>query len=113
KKTVVLTSDPLALIAEKIKVSKRKEKVVSLDSKGSDEYNFSELKKITALLAKAFNRKKFYSKSTNNNLRTSSASNLANKKQEFVKSDDKKEDKKNHYDQLLTDHNPFEIQYDF
>nr|GEY58276.1 hypothetical protein [Tanacetum cinerariifolium] len=95
KKTVVLTSDPLALIAEKIKVSKRKEKVVvSLDSEGSDEYDFSKLKKITALLAKAFNRKKFYFKSTNNNLRTSLASNLANKKQEFVKSDDKKEDKK-------------------
>nr|GEV88615.1 hypothetical protein [Tanacetum cinerariifolium] len=95
KKTVVVTSDSLALIAEKTKVSKRKEKVVvSSDSKGSDEDDFSELKKITALLAKAFNRKKFYSKPTNNNLRTSSASNSANKKQEFVKSDDKKEDKK-------------------
>nr|GEW42232.1 hypothetical protein [Tanacetum cinerariifolium] len=46
--------------------------------------------KITALLAKAFNRKKFYSKPTNNSLRTSSA----NKKQEYVKSDDKKEEKK-------------------
>nr|GFC76337.1 hypothetical protein [Tanacetum cinerariifolium] len=67
-KIVVVTSDPLALIAEKTK--------------------------ITALLAKAFNRKKFYSKPTNNNLRTYSASNSANKKQEFVKSDDKKEDKK-------------------
>nr|GEX72350.1 retrovirus-related Pol polyprotein from transposon TNT 1-94 [Tanacetum cinerariifolium] len=90
KKIVVVTSDPLALIVEKTKVSKRKEKVVvSLDSDGSDD----ELKKITALLAKAFNRKKFYSKPTNNNLRTSSASNSANKKQEFVKSDDKKEEK--------------------
>nr|GFA28987.1 hypothetical protein [Tanacetum cinerariifolium] len=95
KKTVVVISDPLALIAEKIKVSKRKEKVVvSSDSEGSDEDDFSELKKITALLAKAFNRNKFYSKPTNNNLRTSSTSNLANKKQEFMKSDDKKEDKK-------------------
>nr|GEU80700.1 hypothetical protein [Tanacetum cinerariifolium] len=91
KKTVVVTSDPLALIAEKTKVSKRKEKVVvSSDSERSDD----ELKKITALLEKAFNRKKFYSKPTNNNLRTSSTSNSANKKQEFVKSDDKKEDKK-------------------
>nr|GFA38806.1 Gag-Pol polyprotein [Tanacetum cinerariifolium] len=37
KKTVVVTSDPLALIDEKTKVSKRKEKVVvSSDSKGSD-----------------------------------------------------------------------------
>nr|GFC61673.1 hypothetical protein [Tanacetum cinerariifolium] len=50
-----------------------------------------ELKKITALLANAFNRIKFYSKPTNNNLRTSSTSQSANKKQEFVKSDDKQE----------------------
>nr|GEX83408.1 RNA-directed DNA polymerase, eukaryota [Tanacetum cinerariifolium] len=63
KKTVVVTSDPLALIAEKTKVSKRKEKViVSSDSEGSDEDDFSELKKITALLAKDFNQKKFYYK---------------------------------------------------
>nr|GFA83944.1 hypothetical protein [Tanacetum cinerariifolium] len=95
KKTVVVTSDPLTLIAEKMKVSKRKEKVVvSLDSKGSDADDFNELKKITALLAKAFNRRKFYSKPTNNNLRTSSTSQSANKKQEFVKSDDKKVQKK-------------------
>nr|GEW43342.1 hypothetical protein [Tanacetum cinerariifolium] len=72
-----------------------KEKVVvSLDSEGSDADDFSELKKITALLAKAFNRRKFYSKSTNNNLRTSFTSHSANKKQEFVKSDDKKVEKK-------------------
>nr|GEU73964.1 hypothetical protein [Tanacetum cinerariifolium] len=69
KSAVVVTSDPLALVAEKIK-------------------------KITALLAKAFNRRKFYSKPTNNNLRTSSTSQPANKKQEFVKSDDKKVEKK-------------------
>nr|GEX65700.1 copia protein [Tanacetum cinerariifolium] len=95
KKTLVITFDPLALIAEKTKVSKRKEKVVvSSNSEESGEDDFSELKKITALLAKAFNRKNFYSKPTNNNLRTSSASNSANKKQEFVKSDDKKENKK-------------------
>nr|GEZ33636.1 hypothetical protein [Tanacetum cinerariifolium] len=95
QKTVMVTSDPLALIAEKTKVSKRNEKVVvSLDSKESDEDDFNELKKITALLAKAFNRKKFYSKPTNNNLRTSSTSISANKKQEYVKSDDKKEEKK-------------------
>nr|GEU82920.1 retrovirus-related Pol polyprotein from transposon TNT 1-94 [Tanacetum cinerariifolium] len=95
KKTVVVTSDLLALIAEKTKVNKRKEKVVvSSDSEGSDEDDFSELKKVTALLAMGFNRKKFYSKPTNNNLRTSSASNSFNKKQEYVKSDDKKNDKK-------------------
>nr|GEX21656.1 hypothetical protein [Tanacetum cinerariifolium] len=94
KKVVVITSDPLVLVTEK-KVSKRKEKVVvSSESEGSDDDNFSELKKITALLAKAFNRKKFYAKPTNNNLRTSSATSSANKKQEYVKSDDKKEDKK-------------------
>nr|GEY09640.1 integrase, catalytic region, zinc finger, CCHC-type, peptidase aspartic, catalytic [Tanacetum cinerariifolium] len=69
KKVVVITSDPLTLVAEK-------------------------MNKITALLAKAFNRRKFYSKPTNNNLRTSSTSQSANKKQEFVKSNDKKEDKK-------------------
>nr|GFA83637.1 hypothetical protein [Tanacetum cinerariifolium] len=41
KKTVVVTSDPLALIAEKTKVSKSKEKVVvSLDSEGSDADDF-------------------------------------------------------------------------
>nr|GFB34217.1 hypothetical protein [Tanacetum cinerariifolium] len=75
KKNVVVTSDPLALIAEKTKVSKSKEKVVvSSDSEGSEADDFSELKKITALLAKSFNRRKFYSKPTNNNLRTSSTS---------------------------------------
>nr|GFC29112.1 hypothetical protein [Tanacetum cinerariifolium] len=41
---------------------------------GSEADDFRELKKITALLAKAFNRRKFYSKPTNNNLRTSSSS---------------------------------------
>nr|GFB13367.1 hypothetical protein [Tanacetum cinerariifolium] len=75
KKTVVVTSDPLALIAEKTNVSRSKEKVVvSSDSKGSEADDFSELKKITSLLANAFNRRKFYSKPTNNNLRTSSTS---------------------------------------
>nr|GFA69028.1 hypothetical protein [Tanacetum cinerariifolium] len=89
KKTVVVTSDPLALIVEKTSVSRSKEKVVvSSDSEGRSEADdFSELKKITALLAKAFNRRKFYSKPTNKNLRTSSTSQSANKKQEFVKTD--------------------------
>nr|GEU83240.1 hypothetical protein [Tanacetum cinerariifolium] len=95
KKTVVVTSDPLALIAEKTNVSRNKEKVVvSSDSEGSGSDDFNELKKISALLAKAFNRRKFYSKPTNNNLRTSSTSQSANKKQEFIKSDDKKVEKK-------------------
>nr|GEX07021.1 hypothetical protein [Tanacetum cinerariifolium] len=59
KKAVVVHSAPLALVAEKTNVSKRKEKVVvSLDSEGSGSDDFSELKKITALLAKAFNRRK-------------------------------------------------------
>nr|GEX32320.1 putative ribonuclease H-like domain-containing protein [Tanacetum cinerariifolium] len=39
---------------------------------------------------------KFYSKPTNNNLRTSSTSQSANKKQEFVKTDDKKVEKKDY-----------------
>nr|GEY42513.1 reverse transcriptase domain-containing protein [Tanacetum cinerariifolium] len=91
KKAVVITFDPLTLVVEQTKVSKRKEKVVvSSESEDSDD----ELKKITALLAKAFNRKKFYSKPTNNNLRTSSTTSSANKKQEYVKSDDKKQEKK-------------------
>nr|GFB80918.1 hypothetical protein [Tanacetum cinerariifolium] len=95
KKTGVVTSDPLALIADKTNVSKSKEKVVvSSDSEGSEADDSSELKKIIALLAKAFNRRKFYSKPTNNNLRTSSSSQSANKKQEFVKPDTKKVDKK-------------------
>nr|GEV39481.1 hypothetical protein [Tanacetum cinerariifolium] len=95
KKVVVVTSDPLALVAEKTKVSKRKEKVVvQSESEGSDDEDISDLKKITALLAKAFNRKKYYAKPTNNNLRTSSASSTANKKPEYVKSKEKKEDKK-------------------
>nr|GEX39253.1 hypothetical protein [Tanacetum cinerariifolium] len=95
KKAVVVTSDSLALVAEKTNVSKRKEKVViSSDSKGSGADDFSELNKITALLAKAFNRRKFYSNPTNNNLRTSSTSQSANKKQEFLKMDDKKVEKK-------------------
>nr|GFC67032.1 hypothetical protein [Tanacetum cinerariifolium] len=95
KKTVVVTFDLLDLIAEKTKVSKRKEKVVvSSDSEGSDANDFSKLKKIIALLAKAFNRRKFYSKPTNNNLRASFTSQSANKKQEYVKLDDKKVEKK-------------------
>ncbi|GJW31228.1 retrovirus-related pol polyprotein from transposon TNT 1-94, partial [Tanacetum coccineum] len=53
-----------------------------------------DLKKITALLAKAFNRKKYYVKPTNNNLGTSSSSSSANKKPEYVKLEEKKEDKK-------------------
>nr|GEV24675.1 hypothetical protein [Tanacetum cinerariifolium] len=95
KKTVVVTFDPLAFIAEKRNVSRSKEKViVSLDTEGSEADDFCELKKITAFLAKAFNRRKFYSKPTNNNLRTSSSSQSANKKQEFVKTDTKKVEKK-------------------
>nr|GFD51162.1 hypothetical protein [Tanacetum cinerariifolium] len=66
KKTVVVTFDPLALMAEKINVSRSKEKVVvSSDFKGSEADDLSEMKKKTALLAKAFNRRKFYSKPTN------------------------------------------------
>nr|GEX59271.1 hypothetical protein [Tanacetum cinerariifolium] len=73
------------------KMSKTKKKiVVSSESEGNDD----ELKKITTLLAKAFNQKEFYSKPTNNNLRSLSATFLANKKQESVKYDDKIEEKK-------------------
>nr|GFC82823.1 hypothetical protein [Tanacetum cinerariifolium] len=69
KKAVVVTSDPLALVVEKTKVSKQKEKVnVQSESEGSDNEDISDLKKIIALLANAFNRKKYYAKPTNNNL---------------------------------------------
>nr|GEU56734.1 reverse transcriptase domain-containing protein [Tanacetum cinerariifolium] len=95
KKTIMVTSDPLALIAEKTNVSRSKEKVVvSSDSEGSETDDFSELKKITAFLAKAFNGRKFYSKPTNNNFRTSSSSQSINKKQEFVKTDNKRVERK-------------------
>ncbi|GKA48297.1 hypothetical protein Tco_0741255, partial [Tanacetum coccineum] len=87
--------DPKSLAAEKTKVSKHKEKVVvKSESEGSDDEDISDLKKITALLTKAFNRKKYYAKPTNNNFRTSSASSSANKKPEYVKLEEKKEDKK-------------------
>nr|GEX07955.1 hypothetical protein [Tanacetum cinerariifolium] len=56
KKVIVVTSDPLALVAEKIKVSNRKENVkVQTGSERSDDEDISDLKKIIALLAKAFN----------------------------------------------------------
>nr|GEX36734.1 hypothetical protein [Tanacetum cinerariifolium] len=46
KKTVVVTSDPLALIAEKTNVSRSKDEVVvSSDSEGSEADDFSELRK--------------------------------------------------------------------
>nr|GEW35367.1 hypothetical protein [Tanacetum cinerariifolium] len=42
KKAVVVTSDPLALVSEKTKVSKRKEKVeVQTESEGSDDYDIT------------------------------------------------------------------------
>nr|GEV57908.1 hypothetical protein [Tanacetum cinerariifolium] len=103
KKTIVVTSDPLALIAKKTNVSRSKEKVVvSSDSKRSEANDFSKLKKITSLLAKAFNRRKFYSKPTNNNLRTSSSSQSTNKKQEFVKTDNKRKAKVKDYEYYKT-----------
>nr|GEV25295.1 integrase, catalytic region, zinc finger, CCHC-type, peptidase aspartic, catalytic [Tanacetum cinerariifolium] len=95
KKAVVVTLDPLALVAENTKVTKRREKViVQSESEGSDDEDISDLKRITTLLAKAFNRKNYYAKPTNNNLRSSSASSSANKKPEYVKSEEKKDDKK-------------------
>ncbi|GJV60499.1 retrovirus-related pol polyprotein from transposon TNT 1-94 [Tanacetum coccineum] len=95
KKVVVVTSDSLALVAEKTKVSKRKEKVVvQSESEGSDDEDICDLKKITALLAKAFNRKKYHAKPTNNNLRTSSASSSSSAKLEEKKEDKKADEKK-------------------
>nr|GFD18428.1 hypothetical protein [Tanacetum cinerariifolium] len=94
KKVVVVTSNPLALVDEKTIMSKHREKVVvQSESKGSNDEDISDLKKITALLAKLFNRKKYYAKPMNNNLRTSSASSPANKKLEYVKTEENKKDK--------------------
>ncbi|GJV77968.1 retrovirus-related pol polyprotein from transposon TNT 1-94 [Tanacetum coccineum] len=91
KKAVVVTLDSLALVAEKTKVTKSKEKVVvQSDSEGSDDEDINDLKNITALLAKDFNRKKYYAKPMNNNLRTTST----NKKPEYVNSEEKKDDGK-------------------
>ncbi|GJY28597.1 nucleolar protein 58-like protein [Tanacetum coccineum] len=63
-------------------------------SEESDDEDISGLKKITALLEKAINQKKYYVKPTNNNMRTSSASTSANKKPKYVKQEENKEDKK-------------------
>nr|GEV51045.1 RNA-directed DNA polymerase, eukaryota [Tanacetum cinerariifolium] len=53
KKVVVVTSNPLALVVEKTKVSKHKEKVeLQSEFEESDDEDISDLKKITALLAK-------------------------------------------------------------
>nr|GEZ07842.1 integrase, catalytic region, zinc finger, CCHC-type, peptidase aspartic, catalytic [Tanacetum cinerariifolium] len=60
KKAVMITSDPLAFVAKQTK----EKVVVFLESKGSDD----ELKKMTALLAKAFNRKKLCDSFDQNNL---------------------------------------------
>ncbi|GKD96084.1 hypothetical protein Tco_1379981 [Tanacetum coccineum] len=71
KKAVVATSYPLALVAEKTKVSKRREKVVvQSETEGSDDEDISDLKRLP---------------------RSSSS---ANRKPEYVKSEEKKEDKK-------------------
>ncbi|GJZ82436.1 hypothetical protein Tco_0647609 [Tanacetum coccineum] len=59
-------------------MKQRKRNYSQSESEGSDDEDISDLKKITALLAKAFNRKKYYAKPTNNNLRTSSASSSRN-----------------------------------
>nr|GFA16911.1 hypothetical protein [Tanacetum cinerariifolium] len=49
KKAVLVTSNPLALVAKKTKVSKCREKViVQSESNGSDDEDISDLKKITA-----------------------------------------------------------------
>nr|GEZ29859.1 hypothetical protein [Tanacetum cinerariifolium] len=50
KKDIVVTSDLLALVAEKTKVSNRKEKVeVQSESEESDDEDINDLKKITAV----------------------------------------------------------------
>nr|GFD20223.1 hypothetical protein [Tanacetum cinerariifolium] len=59
KKTVVVTSDPLDLIVEKINVSRSKEKVVvSSDSEGSEADDFNDDKKRDISRVKCYNCKK-------------------------------------------------------
>nr|GEY97966.1 hypothetical protein [Tanacetum cinerariifolium] len=59
KKTIVVTSDPLALIAEKTNVSRSKEKVVvSSDSAGSEADDFTDEKKRDMSKVKCYNYKK-------------------------------------------------------
>nr|GFB27295.1 hypothetical protein [Tanacetum cinerariifolium] len=59
KKPVVVTSNPLALIAEKTNVSRSKEKVVvSSDSKGSEADDFNDEKKRDMIKVKCYNCKK-------------------------------------------------------
>nr|GEV00455.1 retrovirus-related Pol polyprotein from transposon TNT 1-94 [Tanacetum cinerariifolium] len=66
KKAVVVTLNPLALVAEKTKVSKRKEKVeVQSESEGSDDEDISDLKKITRS-SSSENKKPGYVKSVEN-----------------------------------------------
>nr|GFA85362.1 hypothetical protein [Tanacetum cinerariifolium] len=93
-KVLVAPGMPKLNLPRNVDTLSKEKVVVSSDSEGSEADDFSELKKITALLAKAFNRRKFYSKPTNNNLRTSSTSQSTNKKKEFLKLDDKKVEKK-------------------
>nr|GEV17903.1 hypothetical protein [Tanacetum cinerariifolium] len=84
-----------SLVTEKTKISKGSEKVVvHSDSEESVDEDISDLKKITTLLTKAFNRNKHYAKPTKNNLRTSSASTSTNKKPEYVKQEEKKKNGK-------------------
>nr|GEY02929.1 hypothetical protein [Tanacetum cinerariifolium] len=59
KKTIVVTSDPLALIADKTNVSRSKEKVVvSLNSKGSEAGDFKFLKTDNKRVEKKDDKKK-------------------------------------------------------
>nr|GEZ49607.1 hypothetical protein [Tanacetum cinerariifolium] len=139
KKAVMVTSDPLALVAEKTKEGHfakdcKKAKVkdynyhktkMLLAKEDSDEQVLlaedqawmesssdsdqeinanmvfmAQIEKVLQIQTKVLHPlkkpllRKFYSKPTNNNLRTSSTSQSANKKQEFVKNDNKKVDEK-------------------
>nr|GFD29518.1 hypothetical protein [Tanacetum cinerariifolium] len=59
KKSVVVTTDPLALIAEKTNVSSSKEKVViSSESEGSEADDFNDEKKRDMSRVKCYNCKK-------------------------------------------------------
>nr|GEY57109.1 hypothetical protein [Tanacetum cinerariifolium] len=86
--------DPKFWTAEEKKTRKIDRLTRSLLIQGlpNDIYSLIDSNKTAKDLWDALERK-FYSKPTNNNLRTSSTSQSANKKQEFVKTDDKKVEK--------------------
>nr|GEV01375.1 integrase, catalytic region, zinc finger, CCHC-type, peptidase aspartic, catalytic [Tanacetum cinerariifolium] len=90
RKIHTLAGNPVKEILLKLNLPDHSDEVLKLKNFKKDTSKSSQVIKSR----KAFNRRKFYSKPTNNNLRTSSSYQSANKKQVFVKIDTKKVEKK-------------------